>query len=164
MTEVGVVLEAAPDDLGEWLADGAAFEAAGAAALWVDLEADGPLDPLALTAALAAVTSRSLLVTTVPATQREALARTLATVAALSRGRLRIFGAAFSEGETWDEDARPWLAVPSPENRSAWRATILDAEQRGHSRLMVPCHPRLLDILRNADEPDDRRDLHLAMG
>jgi hypothetical protein len=45
-----------------------------------------------------------------------------------------------------------------------WRATILDAEERGFTRLMVPANPRLLDILRNSDEPDDRRDLQLALG
>jgi hypothetical protein len=29
---------------------------------------------------------------------------------------------------------------------------------------MVPANPRLLDILRNPDEPGDRRDLQLAQG
>jgi hypothetical protein len=190
---VGVVLAAAPGDLGEWLADGAAFEAAGVGALWVDSGADGALDPLTLTAALAVVTFRSILVTTLPASEQPSLpvVRTLVTLGRLSRGRFRVFAdAAFADivdddiaagggfgvfrriagdadvFEDVHNQAEPqqWLTVASPENRSTWRATILDAAERGHSRLMVPANPRLLDILRNSDEPDDRRDLQLALG
>jgi hypothetical protein len=191
--EVGVVLAAAPVDLGEWLADGAAFEAAGAGALWVGSGADGVLDPLTLTAALAAITSRSLLVTTLPASERpsSALTRTLVTVGRLSRGRFRVVAdAAFpdiaevdsaagggvgvfrqisGDPEVFEDGHDPaephqWLTVPGPESRSTWRATILGAAELGYSRLMVPANPRLLDILRNSDEPDDRRDLQLAQG
>jgi hypothetical protein len=190
---VGVVLRSRPDDIGRWLADGAAFEAAGAAALWVESGVDGVLDPLILTAALAAVTSRSLLVATVPELHRpsQSLVRTLETVGRLSRGRLRVFAdtaladvvddhaAIVGEFAVWrrtpaNADAfedlhdpvepQRWLTVASPESRSAWRATILDAAERGHSQLMVPANPRLLDILRNPEEPGDRHDLQLAQG
>jgi hypothetical protein len=98
---VGVLLARHPGDVGEWLASGAAFDAAGADALWVDIAPEPELDPLALTAALAAVTFRSLLVTTLTAEDgptpasdwpSEELSRTLATVGRLSRGRLRILG------------------------------------------------------------------------
>ena len=65
--KVGVLLARRPDELGEWLADAAAYEAAGAYALWVDPEPESKLDPLALLAALAALTSRALLVATPPA-------------------------------------------------------------------------------------------------
>ena len=191
MVKVGVVLAATPDDVGEWLADGAAFEAAGAGALWIDSVADGALDPLTLTAALAAMTHRSLLVTTLPESERpsDSLVRTLVTVGRLSRGRFRVFadamdiaedqiaagggfgvfrrisGAAEVFEDVHDPDEpHQWLTVTSPESRSMWRATILDAEERGYTRLMVPANPRLLDILRNSDEPDDRRDLQLALG
>jgi hypothetical protein len=57
-----------------------------------------------------------------------------------------------------------WLTVASPDSRSSWHATVLGAADSGYSRLMVPANPRLLDILRNSDEPDDRRDLQLAVG
>ena len=43
-----------PDDIGGWFADGAAFDAAGADALWIDVTGQPELDPLALAAALAA--------------------------------------------------------------------------------------------------------------
>ena len=64
--KVGVQLPPSPGDLGEWLADGASFEAAGADALWVDLTPEAELDPVTVTAALAAVTYRSLLVLALP--------------------------------------------------------------------------------------------------
>jgi hypothetical protein len=60
--KVGVVLARRVGDLAEWLADAASFDAAGAHALWIDVLPHPQLDPLALTAALAAMTSRSLLV------------------------------------------------------------------------------------------------------
>jgi Luciferase-like monooxygenase len=91
--EVGVLLDPRPEELGEWLADARAFEAAGAAALWVDPDPGPGLDPLTLLAALAALTSEALLVALHPAAgdrPAAALARTLATVARLSHGRLAL--------------------------------------------------------------------------
>jgi hypothetical protein len=85
--KVGVLLDRDPEDLGEWLADARAFEAAGAAALWVDPASGRDLDPFALLAALAALTSEALLVTDLPA---GAPGATVATVALLSRGRLAL--------------------------------------------------------------------------
>jgi hypothetical protein len=185
---VAVALEPRPDDLADWLADAAAFEAAGARALWVAAEPDRELDPLVLTAALAVVTARALLLVDLPAPARP---DALITAGRLSRGRLRIvltadavaspddavtraggFGLVHrtaAEADVLREHGRPdeprdWLLVTAPENRAAWRITVADALQRGHSRLMVPANPRLLDILRNPDEPDDRRDLLLAQG
>jgi hypothetical protein len=58
--QVGAAPARPPDELGEWLADAAAFEAAfeaaGADALCIDVAAEPEFDPLAVTAALAAVT------------------------------------------------------------------------------------------------------------
>jgi hypothetical protein len=86
IVKVGVLLPPPPDELGEWLADAAAFEAAGAGALWID--SGQTLDPLTLTAALAAITYRTLLVTALPDGVAEPLA--LATVKRLGRGRLAL--------------------------------------------------------------------------
>jgi Luciferase-like monooxygenase len=100
--EVGVLLAPRPEELGEWLADARAFEAAGAAALWVDPDPGPGLDPLALLAALAALTSEALLVALHPAAgdrPAAALARTLATVARLSHGRLALAADADRLGE-----------------------------------------------------------------
>jgi hypothetical protein len=193
---VAVAIEARAGDLAEWLADATAFEAAGAQALWVTSAPDRELDPLVLTAALAVVTARALLLVSLPAPARP---DALITAGRLSRGRLRIvvtadaaaspddavmrtggFGLVHRsaaepevlradeprdgpQGEPRDEP-RDWLLVTAPENRAAWRVTVADALERGHNRLMVPANPRLLDILRNPDEPDDRRDLLLAQG
>lgn len=187
--KVGVLLARRPDELGEWLADAAAFEAAGAHALWVDPEPESELDPLALLAALAAITSRALLVAT-PASEdpSEALGRTLATIGRLSHGRLALAAgpgrleeltalapgsAAFrrlpGEPATFErqdeaETAERWVLTPPPEGRAAWRTALADAVTNGAGGLLVPAGPRLLDILRNPNDPEDRRDLHLAQG
>jgi hypothetical protein len=188
--KVGVLLARRPDELGEWLADAAAFEAAGADALWVDPAPESKLDPLALLAALAAVTSRALLVTMPPASDRpsEALGRTLATVGRLSHGRLALAAepgrleeltdlapgsAAFRRlpgeppaferlGEA--DTAERWVRTPPPEGRAAWRTALADAVTTGVGGLLVPAGPRLLDILRNPNDPDGRPDLQLAQG
>jgi alkanesulfonate monooxygenase SsuD/methylene tetrahydromethanopterin reductase-like flavin-dependent oxidoreductase (luciferase family) len=164
---VGVVLTRQPDDLGEWLADGAAFEAAGADALCIDAAPEPELDPLALTAALAAVTFRSLLITSLPSAGSPAIARTLGTIEQLSHGRLRILANAIPSGELTDIALRLGVLrrIPGdPDSRAAWRQTLLDASGRGPAGLLVPAGPRLLDILRNPDDQGGRRDLQLAQG
>jgi hypothetical protein len=188
--QVGVLLARQLDELGEWLADATALDAAGADALWLDLAVASQLDPLALLAGLATLTSRSLLVAALPAGDRplEALARTVATIGRLSRGRLalvadperleelaaaapgfeafhRVDGAAdaFERARPGDEAER-WIQIPSPEGRAAWQAAIADAAERGARGVLVPAGPRLLDILRNPDDPGERRDLQLAQG
>ena len=177
-----------PDDLGEWLADGAAFDAAGAAVLCLGLAPQPELDPLALTAALAAVTFRSLLVTSLPAPEGPAVDRTLATIEQLSHGRLRILADAIPSGplaglalrlgvfrripgdpEVFEhvrgpDEAQRWVSVPAPDSRAAWRQTTLDAAGHGFGGLLVPAGPRLLDILRNPGDQGGRHDLQLAQG
>jgi hypothetical protein len=187
--KVGVLLEQRPAELGEWLADAGAFEAAGADALWVDPAPESKLDPLALLAALAAVTSRTLLVAT-PASDRpsEALGRTLATIGRLCHGRLALAAeperleeltdlapgstpfrrlpgepAAFERLREADTAER-WIQTPPPEGRSAWRTALAEAVTSGVGGLLVPAGPRLLDILRNPNDPDGRLDLQLAQG
>jgi hypothetical protein len=169
---VGVRLDPSPDNLTEWLIDGQAFEAAGAEGLWIPtIESH---DPLVLGAALAVLTNRALLIAGGPE------GPALRTLTALCRGRLRVIveGSAEHDGaERPDaircesdtlsevgETGRTWLTVPAPENRAAWRATVADAVERGHTRLMVPANPRLLDLLRNPEDPGERLDLHLAQG
>ena len=187
--DVGVRLAQRPDNLGEWLIDGAAFEAAGAHALWIDLASEPELDPLAVTAALAASTFRSLLVTTLPAhgVPAPVLARTLATIGRLSRGRLRILAAVPRQDladvapglaiftrvpgdvESFEHTSGPdeverWMSAPVPDGRAAWRTALHDAAERGFHGLVVPADPRLLDILRNPDDDGYRNDLQLAQG
>ena len=53
-----------------------------------------------------------------------------------------------------------------PDNLGEWLAdaAAFDAAGRGFTGLVVPVDPRLLDILRNPDDPGDRHDLQLAQG
>jgi hypothetical protein len=166
-----VVLARRPADLSEWLADGAAFDAAGADALWI--EPDPPLDPLALTAALAAVTYRSLLVCAVSS---PAPATAVSTVEMLSHGRLRLLAGdtgavrridgdpAVYEYRHGPDGTQRWVAVPAPDGRTGWRTTLAEATEGGVDGVLVPADPRLIDILRNPDDPGQRLDLHLAQG
>jgi alkanesulfonate monooxygenase SsuD/methylene tetrahydromethanopterin reductase-like flavin-dependent oxidoreductase (luciferase family) len=57
-----------------------------------------------------------------------------------------------------------WAQSPPPRGREHWRALLKEAEAAGATGLIVPADPRLLDLLRNADEEDDRSDLTLAQG
>jgi hypothetical protein len=156
---VGVLLGPVPDRIAEWLTDAAAFDAAGADALWLDPE-PAELDVLALAAALAAVTFRTRLV--VACADPEA--RTVDTVNRLSHRRLALVGEDCQRVDALDSAEGCWLSVPVPEGRAAWQALRVDADERGVRGLVVPADPRLLDLLRNPDDPGDRRDLQLAQG
>jgi hypothetical protein len=156
---IGVRLGWRGGDLGGWLADGAAYDAAGADALWVD--AAGDLDPLVLAGALAAVTYRSLLVAPAMAAadagrirERD---RAIETVTRLSQGRLRIAGA-------FEDPDRRWVDTVLPDGRAAWAATLAEAAEYGHYGLVIPADARLVDLLRNPGQPDSRRDLDLSVG
>jgi alkanesulfonate monooxygenase SsuD/methylene tetrahydromethanopterin reductase-like flavin-dependent oxidoreductase (luciferase family) len=146
---VGVLLGRDPDPIGEWLADAAAFDAAGADALCVYCGPEPDWDVLALAAALAVVTHRARLLVTPP---DDPPARTVDTLERLSRGRLVLTG------------ADRWERVPVPDGRAAWRAACADAAERGVPGLVVPADPRMLDILRNPEDPGERHDLQLAQG
>jgi hypothetical protein len=159
---IGVLLARRPEHLGEWLADGAALEAAGADALWIDLAPETELDPVTVTAALAALTYRSLLVLAPPVSGTSS-DRALATAATLSRGRLRVLSGSYDRPYRLDS-AQRWVPAPVPDSRATWRAVVLDATERGYHGLVVPADPRLVDILRNPDDPGQRLDLHLASG
>jgi alkanesulfonate monooxygenase SsuD/methylene tetrahydromethanopterin reductase-like flavin-dependent oxidoreductase (luciferase family) len=182
------MLDRQPEELGEWLSDGAAFEAAGADALFADFARAPELDPLAMTAALAAVTVRALLVMPLPVNDGLATARALGTIDRLSHGRIRVLVGAISPGEltriapglgvfrrvsaspeVFEHIPEPgavqaWSSAPSPDSRAAWRQSRTDAAGHGFAGLLVPAGPRLLDILRNPDDQGDRRDLQLAQG
>ncbi|MGP3956697.1 LLM class flavin-dependent oxidoreductase [Nonomuraea sp. 3N208] len=166
---VGVVLPRPPEDPGEWLSDAVAFEAAGADALWMEHGAAPSLDPLTLSAALAALTYRSLLVVAVP---QAPAPRVLATVERLSRGRLALIAGTQVEARvrhggdgTYEEaGAGRWVSVAVPSGRAAWRETLRLAAERGDHGVLVPADSRLLDLLRNPDDPGGRHDLQLAQG
>jgi hypothetical protein len=177
--KVGVVLELDAARIGEWLADAAAFDAGGVDSLW--LEPGPELDVLAVAAALAVVTFRARLVVPLPETSA---ARTLDTVGRLSRGRLAlvaepdrradlptdlsVFRRVSGEPGVFEDlsaEARErWLSIPVPEGRASWREARAEAAASGARGLLVPADPRLLDVLRNPDDPGERHDLQLAQG
>jgi hypothetical protein len=169
---IGIRL-APPTDVSAWLAEGAAFDAAGADALWLDLRDHQEFDPYVLTAALAAVTYRCQLVLQAPSDLKESEITT-GTLAAVSRGRVLFAdGANPAEGENATEGENPgdggnetdrWEPTEVPSGRAEWRETYAAAAARGAHGLIVPADPRLLDLLRNPDEEIDRRDLQLASG
>jgi hypothetical protein len=150
--KVGVVLAVPGDDVSEWLADAGAYEAAGADLLWVD--AGAGLDALALSAALAVASHRALIVVAdagpSPATRE--------TVQRLGRGRFRVASG------TDEVDGEQWLRAGAPPDRAALRAALAEAGERDVAGVLVEANPRLLDMLRNPEDPDGRHDLHLSVG
>ncbi|TMF89068.1 MAG: hypothetical protein E6I08_05565 [Chloroflexi bacterium] len=134
-------------DTGELLAEASALEAAGAELLWAD---ESELDPITLLAAVAARTHTSGLGLQAPVEGRD---RELATLRVLCRGRLRT---GLPEG---------WVEGEIPDGRAAWRELKAGHEAAGTTGLLLAYDPRLLDLLRNPDQEDDRsQDLQLAQG
>jgi hypothetical protein len=171
---VGIRLPAVFDDAGEFLADAAAFDAAGADLLWLAAK-PGELEALVLLAAVAAVAPRTCLGAALASGEAwppALLDQAEATLRRLSRGRPVFIVRDELEGtlelDPGDGGAGPerWLMVPAPENRAAWAETLAAAAEAGATGVVAPASPRLLDILRNPDaDPDQgRRDLLLAQG
>jgi hypothetical protein len=57
-----------------------------------------------------------------------------------------------------------WALLPSPQDRAQWNLALREYEEAGATGVLVPAGPRLLDMLRNAGEDEDRSDLSLAQG
>ncbi len=142
--QIGVRL-ALTGDPGELLADARALENAGADAIWAHA-ADG--DPYVILAAVAAVTWRVALVA-----EGDPDGTGRSTCERLSRGRLVVA-----------EEAGRWREVTFPGDRTAWRRTLDEAASAGAEGILIRNDPRLLDLLRNPDQEDDRSDLNIATG
>jgi hypothetical protein len=169
-------------DVGEYLADVTALEAAGADAIWVE---DVAVEPWVLLGALAAITHRvglGCLIASPETWPAARLGSATATLQALSRGRvmvglprdgarddqldaLRAAGVRIfvtDEGlAVFDEES--WATIAAPVDRDDWNATIAANESTGVTGLIVPWTDRLIDLLRNP-EPDDRSDLLISTG
>lgn len=57
-----------------------------------------------------------------------------------------------------------WAAIKMPDDRPTWKRLRDDYEAAGATGIIVPIDPRLLDLLRNGDDEEDRSDLGLAQG
>ncbi len=145
---IGVRL-ALSGDPGEMFADARALEAAGAHSFWMDATGG---EPYVVLAALAAVTWRALLVASGGTSTAGR-----ATCEVLARGRLR--GA-----EELARSGERWIHADFPADRAAWRATRDAAAASGATGIVLANDPRLLDLLRNPDQDDDRSDLNIAVG
>lgn len=185
MVRVGVRLPSAITDVGEYLADVTALEAAGADTIWVD---DTGLEPWVVLGAMAAVTHRAglgCLLTSMKELRSSRLGSSAAALQSLSRGRtvvglprqgmpkdhvaaLRAAGARILlfDGERAREmhgGSEVWDRVPIPPDRDAWTSTLNSCEAAGATGVIVPWNARLIDLLRNT-EPDDRSDLLISTG
>jgi hypothetical protein len=185
--QVAVRLPATIEEVGEYLADVTALEAAGAAALWID---EAGLDPWVLLGAMAAVTHRIRLgcmldsglgppETVATSLQKLSRGRTMVAVSDSGRTSRRIFTAgpnkeaatgAIFEVQSADQlaaardpDIEVWAAIAVPPDRAAWAETRSAYEAAGATGVIVPWNERVLDLLRNP-EPDDRTDLLISTG
>lgn len=72
----------------------------------------------------------------------------------------------FRDQEKRQDPFELWALVAAPPSLQAWRETRAACEAAGATGLIVPIGPRLLDMLRRGDEPqeDDRSDLLLSYG
>ncbi len=224
--KIGVLLPGRFTDSGDYLADARALDAAGVDSLWL---ADDAFDPWMVLAGVAAVTGRARLaapISALDAAAPDALARRMATLERLSRGRLLAavtaaarptdtegliacarragplpvlllqgggdgqspLGARLADGlvaivdepkqchaafdQARDRRTRErltapfelWTRAPAPDGREAWRTLRDAAAAVGATGIIVPAGPRLLDLLRNGDEEEDRSDLALSQG
>jgi len=189
VVRVAVRLPSVIADVGEYLADVTALEAAAADTIWVD---DRGLDPWVVLGALAAVTHRvglGCLLTTMSEVSNSGLRACAAAVQTLSRGRMvvglpergvptdhvaalrasgaRIFVLDAERAREMDGDPNAgnevWDIVTIPPDRDAWTSTLSSCESAGATGVIVPWDARLIDLLRNT-EPDDRTDLLISTG
>ena len=131
---------------GELFADARAVESAGADSIWFDA-ADG--DPYVALAALSAVTWR---------------VRLVAKGAPRGAGRATCERLAGPRLAVAEETGERWTHAAFPENRTKWREARAAATAAGATGITLPNDPRLIDLLRNPDQEDDRSDLNIAVG
>jgi len=63
-----------------------------------------------------------------------------------------------------DGDFEIWIDAPIPTDKAGWASMNSTLEAAGATGIVVPWDPRIIDLLRNAGEADDRTDLLIATG
>ena len=63
-----------------------------------------------------------------------------------------------------DSDFEIWLEIPIPTDKAGWASMMATLEAAGATGVMVPWDARIIDLLRNAGDADDRTDLLIAAG
>jgi hypothetical protein len=61
-------------------------------------------------------------------------------------------------------DFEIWIDASVPADRPGWAKMVATLESAGATGVIVPWDPRIIDLLRNAGDPDDRTDLLIATG
>ncbi len=131
---------------GEFLADVAALEAAGAYAVCVEGSSPGACVVLGAIAAQTHVVKVGLVADDLlPADARDTLER-------------------ISHGRTIAISSDEWGRIGVAGNRMAWKEALAAQEEAGVVGVIVPWDPRLIDLLRNPDGDDDRSDLAMSTG
>src|SRR5438105_1481552 len=154
MLKIGVRLPRQFEDSGDYLADARAMESAGADSLWLEDEGD---DPWLLLAGMATVTSRIRLIAPVSSAEPRDPQNLGLRVAVEPVARFR-------EREKLTSPFELWAVIKMPDDRETWRRLRREYEEAGATGIIVPLDPRLLDLVRNGDEEEDRSDLGLAQG
>ena len=169
MLRVGVKLPPRTTQLGEFVADATALEAAGAHSIWLDAEAQPPVEWFIELGALVAVTHRVRLgLIAAPPASPEVTAA-LDAIHALSGGRglgahrsgslLRV-----AAGRWPGDETETWAEAEAGKDRAGWRRLLDEHSGSGRAGLVVAWDPRIVDLLRNSDAEDDRSDLLISTG
>jgi len=167
--KIGVKLPPGLAQMGEFVADVTALEAAGADSIWLDADAQPPVEWFIELGALVAVTHRvGLGLIASPAASEELIAA-LGAIHGLSGGRGL---GAHRSGSTlqvapgrWPgAGAESWAEAEAGKDRAAWRRVLDEHAGSGRSGLVVAWDPRIVDLLRNSDAEDDRSDLLISTG
>jgi len=167
--KIGVRLRPGITQLGEFVADVTALEAAGADSIWVDAEAHPPVEWFIQLGAVVAVTHRVRLGLIAPPPASEELTSALDAIHRLSGGRglgahrsgsiLHVAAGRWPGG-----DAESWAEGEAGKDRAAWRQVLEHHSRSGRVGLVVAWDPRIVDLLRNSDAEDDRSDLLISTG
>jgi hypothetical protein len=73
---------------------------------------------------------------------------------------VRALGARRSQGSEFEI----WIDAPIPADRAGWAKMMATLDTAGATGILVAWDPRIIDLLRNAGEADDRTDLLIATG
>jgi hypothetical protein len=167
--KIGVRLQPGIPQLGEFVADVTALEAAGADSIWLEAEANPPVEWFIELGTLIAVTHRVGLGLIASPPASEELTAALDAIHSLSGGRglaahrsgstLRVAAGHWPGG-----DAESWAEGEAGKDRAAWRQALEDHSGSGRAGLIVVWDPRIVDLLRNSDAEDDRSDLLISTG
>jgi hypothetical protein len=158
---VGVLLPSTFATSGEYLADVAALDAAGADWLCVQ---DSGTAAWVLLGAVAAVTHRARIAILAAG---NVTTESLSALQRLSGGRAAVLDREETPPCLTFRDSEPpetWAEIAVPADRQAWRDALAASQEEGRAGVAVPWDPRLVDLLRNPEEDGDRSDLLMSTG